>query len=164
MNGVVEAANKYIKKILRKMIDNHRGWHEILPFALLGYRTTIRTSTGATPYFLLYGTEVVIPAEVEIPSLRIIQQVELSNVEWRVRARIFEVGQLVLKRIFPHQDKYKGKFAPNWKVPYIVRKVLSRGALVLSEIDGTAWPKSINLDAVRDTTCEASVRISVFCL
>ena len=30
----------------------------------------------------------------------------------RVKARIFEVGQLVLKRIFPHQDEYKGKFAP----------------------------------------------------
>ena len=26
MNGVVEAANKNNKKILRKMINNHRGW------------------------------------------------------------------------------------------------------------------------------------------
>ena len=32
MNGSVEVANKNIKKILRKMIDNHRGWHEILPY------------------------------------------------------------------------------------------------------------------------------------
>nr|XP_004244910.1 uncharacterized protein LOC101246454 [Solanum lycopersicum] len=141
INGVVEAANKNITKILRKMIDNHR--------------------------------EAVIPAEVEIPSLRIIQEVELSNSEWvskridqltlidekrmvvichgqlyrqrmirafhkRVKARIFEVGQLVLKRIFPHQDEYKGKFASIWQGPYMVRKVLSRGALVLSEMDGTA--------------------------
>ena len=29
MNGAVEAANKNIKKILRKMIDNNRGWHEV---------------------------------------------------------------------------------------------------------------------------------------
>ena len=29
MNEVVEVANKNIKKIMRKMIDNHRGWHEI---------------------------------------------------------------------------------------------------------------------------------------
>ena len=27
----------------------------------------------------------------------------------RVRARFFEVGQFVLKRIFPHQDEYKRK-------------------------------------------------------
>ena len=60
MNGAVEAANKNIKKILRKMIDNHRGWHEMLSYTLLGYRTTVRTSIGATPYLLVYGTEAVI--------------------------------------------------------------------------------------------------------
>ncbi|XP_049342867.1 uncharacterized protein LOC125807104 [Solanum verrucosum] len=76
MNGAVEAANKNIKKILRKMIDNRRGWHEMLSYALLGYRTTIRTSVGATPYLLVYGAEAVIPAEVEIPSLKIIQEAE----------------------------------------------------------------------------------------
>ena len=67
----------------------------------------------------------------------------------RVRARIFKVGQLVLKRIFPHQDEYKGKFAPNWQGPYMVLKVLSGGALVLSEMDGIAWPKPINSDVVK---------------
>ena len=72
MNGSIEAANKNIKKILRNMIDNHRGWHEMLPYALLGYRTTVMTSIGATPYLLVYGTKAVIPTEVAIPSLRII--------------------------------------------------------------------------------------------
>ena len=67
----------------------------------------------------------------------------------RVRARIFEIGQLVLKRVFPHQHEYKGKFAPNWQGPYMVRKVLSGGALVLSKMDVTVWPKPINLDAVK---------------
>ncbi|XP_070035733.1 uncharacterized protein [Nicotiana tomentosiformis] len=86
MNGAGEAANKDIKNILRKMVDNYKQWHEKMPFALLGYRTTVRTSTGATPYLLVYGTEVVIHAEVEIPSLRIIQEVELSDAEW-IRSR-----------------------------------------------------------------------------
>ncbi|XP_070046272.1 uncharacterized protein [Nicotiana tomentosiformis] len=81
MNGAVEAANKNIKKILRKMVNNYMQWNEKLPFSLLGYRTTVRTSTGETPYLLVYGTEVVIPAEVEIPSFRIIQEA-LSDVEW----------------------------------------------------------------------------------
>ena len=67
----------------------------------------------------------------------------------RVRAKIFKVGQLVLKHIFPHQDEYKGKFALNWQSPYMVHKVLSGGALVLSEMDGTVWPKPINSDAVK---------------
>ena len=87
MNGAVKATDKNIKKILRKMIDKHRGWHEMLPYALLGYCTTVRTSIRATPYLLVYGTKVVIPAEVEITSLRIIQEAELSNAQW-VRKRI----------------------------------------------------------------------------
>ncbi|XP_015084119.1 uncharacterized protein LOC107027473 [Solanum pennellii] len=92
MNGAVEAANKNIKKILRKMTDNHRGWHETLPHALLGYRTAVRWLTGATSYLLVYGTEAVILTEVEIPLLRFIQEAELSNAGW-VRKRI---GQLTL--------------------------------------------------------------------
>ncbi|XP_070022001.1 uncharacterized protein [Nicotiana sylvestris] len=71
-NGVLEAENKNIKKILRNTIQSSRQWHEQLPFALLEYRTTVRTSVVATPYLLVYGIEAVIPAEVEIPSLRTI--------------------------------------------------------------------------------------------
>ncbi|XP_070025529.1 uncharacterized protein [Nicotiana sylvestris] len=79
MNGAVEASNKNIKNILRKMTDNHRQWHEKLLFSQLGYRTTVRTSTGATPYRLVYITEAVIPVEVKIPFLRIIQEAELDG-------------------------------------------------------------------------------------
>ncbi|XP_070005570.1 uncharacterized protein [Nicotiana sylvestris] len=36
MNGAIKAANKNIKKILRKMIEKHKQWHEKLSFALMG--------------------------------------------------------------------------------------------------------------------------------
>ena len=81
MNGAVESANKNIKKILVKMIDTYKDWHEYLPFALCAYRTFVRTSTGATSYSLLYGMEAVLPAEVEIRSLRILSLTELSEAE-----------------------------------------------------------------------------------
>ncbi|XP_015060430.1 uncharacterized protein LOC107006375 [Solanum pennellii] len=77
----VEAANKNIKKILRKIVNSHKQWHEKLPYAFLGYRTMIRTSYAKSLYMLVYGSEVVIPAEIEIPSLRIIQQVGLDDAE-----------------------------------------------------------------------------------
>ncbi|PHT63272.1 hypothetical protein T459_32849 [Capsicum annuum] len=75
----MEAANKNIKKILQKMVQGSRQWHEKFPFALLGYHTIVHTSTEATPYLLVYGTKAVIPAEVEIPSLRIIVEVEIDD-------------------------------------------------------------------------------------
>ncbi|XP_070010680.1 uncharacterized protein [Nicotiana sylvestris] len=98
MNGAVEAANKNIKKILRKMVENHKQWHEKLPFALLGYCTTVCTSIGETPYLLVYGVEAVIQAEVEIPSLRIIQEVELSDAEW-IRSRYEQLTLIDGKRM-----------------------------------------------------------------
>ena len=72
MNGTVEAANKNIKKILVKMTNTYNDWHKYLLFALCAYRTSVRTSAGATPYSLVYGMEVVLPTEVEILSLRIL--------------------------------------------------------------------------------------------
>ncbi|XP_070004196.1 uncharacterized protein [Nicotiana sylvestris] len=60
---------------------------EKFPFALLGYRTTVHISVRATPYLLVYGTEAVIPAEVEIPSLRIIVEAEIEDNEW-VKTRL----------------------------------------------------------------------------
>ncbi|XP_075636766.1 uncharacterized protein LOC142609004 [Castanea sativa] len=64
------------------MIGTYKDWHEFLPFALCAYRTSVRTSTGATPYSLVYGMEAVLPTEEEIPSLRILSQTELSKVGW----------------------------------------------------------------------------------
>jgi len=51
MNGVVEATNKNIKKIVQKMVVTYKDWREMLPFALHGYRTSVHTSTGETPFF-----------------------------------------------------------------------------------------------------------------
>ena len=45
MNGAVEAANKNVKKIVAKMTDTYKDWHEKLPFTLHAYWTSVRTST-----------------------------------------------------------------------------------------------------------------------
>ncbi|PKI69390.1 hypothetical protein CRG98_010188 [Punica granatum] len=82
MNGAVEAANKNIKKIIEKMTVTYKDWHEMLRFTLLAYRTSIPTSTGATPYSLVYGMEIVLPIEVKIPSMRVLAESELEEAEW----------------------------------------------------------------------------------
>ena len=70
-NGAVEAVNKNIKRILRKMVNTSRDWSEKLPFALWTYRTSFRTSTGVTLYSLVYGIEAVLPVEIEMRYLRV---------------------------------------------------------------------------------------------
>ena len=71
MNGAVEAANKNIKRILRRMVETSREWSKKLPFALWAHQTSVRTSTTATPYSLVYGIEAVLPVEIEMSSLRV---------------------------------------------------------------------------------------------
>ena len=41
-----------------------------MPNVLWAYRTTARTPTGETPFRLTYGTELVIPVEVGVTSIR----------------------------------------------------------------------------------------------
>ena len=81
MNGAIEATNKNVKKIIAKATETYKDWHEKLPFTLHAYRTGVRTSTGVTPYSLVYGMEAVLPIEVEIPSLRVLREVELEEAE-----------------------------------------------------------------------------------
>ncbi|KAI5445299.1 hypothetical protein KIW84_013506 [Lathyrus oleraceus] len=64
------------------MVVTYRDWHEMLPFALHGYQTSVRTPTGAIPFSLVYGMEAVLPVEVQIPSLRVLRDVKLQEAEW----------------------------------------------------------------------------------
>ncbi|XP_070022446.1 uncharacterized protein [Nicotiana sylvestris] len=143
-NGAVENANKNIKKILRKMVQGSRQWHENLSFALLGYRTTVRISVGATPYLLAYGIEAVIPAEVEILSLRIVVEAKIDDDEW-VKTRLEQLSLIDEKRLVAVEAK--GKFTPNWQRPFIVTRVFPNGALYLTDIEGKCVDMAINSDA-----------------
>ena len=54
--------------------------------------------TQETPYFLIYGVEVVLPLEHQIPSLRIVIHEELSD-EDNVKLRLQELEALNEKRL-----------------------------------------------------------------
>ncbi|XP_070013674.1 uncharacterized protein [Nicotiana sylvestris] len=91
------------------------------------YRTMVCISTGETLYMLVYGTEAVILAEVEIPSLRVIQEAELCDAKW-IRSRYEQMALIDGKRM---------------------NAVLTGGALTLAEMDGEILPKPINSNAVK---------------
>ena len=55
----------------------------------------------------------------------------------------------MLKGILLNQQDPKGKWAPNWQGPYVVKKAFSRGALILTEMDGNELSSPINYDAVK---------------
>ncbi|RDY13623.1 hypothetical protein CR513_01426, partial [Mucuna pruriens] len=54
----------------------------------------------------------------------------------RVRPRVFKEGDLVLKKRLPNAKDPRGKWAPNYEGPYVVKQAFSRGALVLENSMG----------------------------
>ena len=134
MNGVVEVANKNIKKIIQKMTVTYKDWHEMLLFALHGYRTTARTSNGATPYSLVYEMEAILPIEVHIPSLRIIKDAGLRKDDW-IQTRLDQLNLIDEKRVVVifHGQAYQKRMikAFNKKVR---RQTYQVGDLVIKRI------------------------------
>ena len=70
----------------------YKDWVEKLPFALWGYKTSIRTSIGASPYSLVYECEVILPIKVEIQSLRVLVETKVLEEDWMKE----RYGQLTL--------------------------------------------------------------------
>ena len=71
-NGQVEAINKILKTMSRQMVGDHKSnWHQTLFSALWAYRTLVKTTTGFTPFQLVYRLEVVLPIQCQIPYLKL---------------------------------------------------------------------------------------------
>ncbi|WKA05089.1 hypothetical protein VitviT2T_023074 [Vitis vinifera] len=115
-NGAVEAANKNIKRILRRMVETSRDWSENLPFALWAYRTSFHTSIGATPYSLVYNMEAVLPVEIEMGSLRVALKQQIPEADW-AQARFDQLNLLDEKRLraADHVRAYQRKMACAFK-------------------------------------------------
>jgi hypothetical protein len=170
-NGQVEAINKVLITMLRRIIRIHKtSWHTMLFSALWAYRTSMKSATGFTPFQLVYGLEVVLPIECEIPSLklavkllpntsaeeeRLLYLMQLdetrrdatlvietqkkrvkSQYDKHVKPRVFSEGDLVL--LYEQDRDLLGakNFEAMWRGPYIVKRVLEKGAYELVDYDG----------------------------
>ena len=79
-NGQAEAANKLVLTALKKILENKKSkWVDELNTALWVVRTTVRNSTGETPFSLTYGSEAMAPVEVALPTYRVIHFDETKN-------------------------------------------------------------------------------------
>jgi hypothetical protein len=77
-NGQVERANGMLLDALKRWLHdaaNTKGgkWIKELPNALWGLRTQPSKPTGQSPYFLVYGSEAILPADVMWDSLAVEQ-------------------------------------------------------------------------------------------
>ena len=79
-NGMVERGHKPIVDALSKMTNGGiTNWVDNLPAVLWADRTTVRKSTGYTPFYLNCGYEAIMPIELEIPTWRILPWNEVRD-------------------------------------------------------------------------------------
>lgn len=179
-NGQAEVTNRTLLHGLGTRLDKAKGdWVEPLPNVLWSYRTTPRTPTSETPYSLVYGSEAVIPAEIGLPSPRMVNFTEQSNSEElllnldalperrelacvreakykeamakynKVKINEFKPGDLVLRRNEASRAERIGKLQPNWEGPYKVVDATRVGSYRLSTLRGEPIPRRWQVSNLR---------------
>jgi hypothetical protein len=83
-NGQVEHANGMVlqglkPRIFDKLNKHGKKWATELPSVLWSLRTMLSRATGFTPFFLVYGSEAMLPTDVEYGSQRLKAYNEQNN-------------------------------------------------------------------------------------
>nr|ABA98454.1 retrotransposon protein, putative, Ty3-gypsy subclass [Oryza sativa Japonica Group] len=75
-NGQVERANGIVlqgikTRVYDRLMSHDKKWVEELPSVLWAVRTTLTTTNKETPFFLVYGSEAMLPTELRHQSTRV---------------------------------------------------------------------------------------------
>ncbi|GKC18248.1 reverse transcriptase domain-containing protein [Tanacetum coccineum] len=81
-NDLVERANRSLGEGIKARLDERsKNWIEEISHVLWAHRTMIKSSNRETPFSLTYGTKAVIPVEIGMPTLRIVEVDMIKNDE-----------------------------------------------------------------------------------
>ncbi|KAL0434376.1 UNVERIFIED_CONTAM: hypothetical protein Slati_2771900 [Sesamum latifolium] len=174
-NGQAEVTNRILVQGIKRRLERVGGnWVEELTSILWAYRTT-PGSTGESPFSLVYGTEAIIPAELGIPSHRVMNFSENCN-ESLLRENLDLIEEL-REKAFMCIQRYKniminsynkrvrsrsfqvgnlvlrradtlkpvGKLDPTWEGPYKVTSIIDKGAYELEDPEGRPLPRPWNI-------------------
>lgn len=174
-NGQAEAANRVILRARRRRITTVKSdWPEELPGIMLAYHTTPQSTTRETPFSLVYGTDTVLPLEIEQPSFWV-RTFSIALTEEGTRANLDMIDEVreaakvtseVMKRrveskfktkVVPrsfvksdlvlrraHPLQIEDKLSPKWTGPFRIKQVLANGAYTLETLDGLEIPRTWN--------------------
>ena len=67
----------------------------------------------------------------------------------KIKPENIKERDLALKLTRPIMTDPRGKFKPNWEGPFLVKKLFSKGATILSDLEGNEFREPINLDKLK---------------
>ncbi|GJR42317.1 reverse transcriptase domain-containing protein [Tanacetum coccineum] len=139
-NKLVERENRILGEGIKAHLgEGNKNWLEELPHVLWAHRMLIKSSNDDTQFSLTYGTEAVIPAEIEMPTYRIAVVDAVHNDE-ELRLNLD-----LLKERRERAAIHGGKFGPKWEGPYEVTEALGDKAYKLRSKDGTVLPRRLSI-------------------
>jgi len=117
-NGVVERLHPSLHSGLSHYVNaNHKNWDEVVPYYLMSHRATPHTTTGYSPFYLLYGREMFLPStenlKARLPKYEDKDQ-RLENMKsnlrlaYRLAARANRKLHLNNKRLYNRKTKPRG--------------------------------------------------------
>ncbi|GJW88586.1 reverse transcriptase domain-containing protein [Tanacetum coccineum] len=81
-NDLVERANRSLGKGIKTQLDERsKNWIEEISHVLWAHHTMIKSNNKETPFSLTYGTKVVIPVEIGMPTLKTVEVDMIKNDE-----------------------------------------------------------------------------------
>jgi len=110
-DGMVERFNRTLASMLSLFVDeNQANWDILLPYVMMAYRSSVHSSTGFTPYKVVFGKEIILPVDV---MLNLGGGERFSSVSEYV-SRLLETLSTVVEAVKGHQlrasVKQKGEY------------------------------------------------------
>jgi hypothetical protein len=183
-NGQVERAEGMVLQALKNHIYDDTSnyatrWLAELPRVIWGLRTQVSSATGFSPFFLVYGSEVVLPTDVAFGAPRIqfyeegeaeqTRRIDLDTLkEQRLTAimrqarhdqqlrryhdrNVRETSFNVCDLVLRHIQNTDGmhKLSTPWEGPFIVTEVISTSTYRLQWGDRQGVPNPWNMEYLR---------------
>ena len=67
----------------------------------------------------------------------------------KIKHRVYQASDLVIKRIILPQSDPRGKWTPTYEGPFIVKRIFSGGAMILTSMDNKDFPYPVNMDIIK---------------
>jgi hypothetical protein len=104
-NGGLERSHRVLKEYLRHYINTDQdNWDEWIPYAVYVYNTSTHTSTGYTPFELVYGFRSSMPSALqENPEV----QYNYEDLLTELKLRLQTSHEVARERLISHKEKSK---------------------------------------------------------
>ena len=184
-NGQVERYNRTILSSLSASTDDEERWDETVSKVRWGLNSTMNSTTGKSPYELLFGyaprgvVNAILDNEISIESTRddnlvatrekvkcvVAKKQGERKAEFdrhRYGRKKYQVGDQVLVRTTATSNQGKSrKLVPKYSGPYVITKALDHDRYVIEDVQGSSrsqrkYKGIVSLDKLKAYNVEVS--------